>query len=1208
MVIRFKHFRGRAIKEFRERDENNEDIWARTFKVHKEYWVNDFLVVRLEEIEHLYEEYFYEHQKNPDEFYDYEWVVRIYVEGIDEFTDERYNIHEYSDFFSRIKFLPWKKGRSSWSWDDTVDSSIEVKYNEICLKFEEWSEKNYNTNLLETRLLYPLLKKLIEAGDVRALDTLNEKIILNQDPDILINLKTYNLAEYVDEENLDSLTEHAIKEDKPVHFRGANIYLSEASVLMDFEKLMGSKIKLQQRCDYDGKAFIFWAEKYHVTELCIQSERNLKKIPESIGNLTHLRRLIFRWLNITELPVSMGNLKRLKSVEIYGCEIKWPDPLPKNAKDLVEYLNLKKKDKNEKVFFKDLQIDVVGGILNLNGLGINNMDDVNGFRDLKTLKHLRLSSCTSYDREREMRKKLHVDKDFIPSVSDRLGKNTVQIKDIPFIQNLESLTMKLCGLTTMEGVELFENLKYLDLGFNKITEIKGVKNFTALEKLDLRENEINEIRELENLINLQELILLDNAISELKGLENLQNLKTLYLSRNKKNIDLLVNNLEKLKPTGAQTFVDYCRVKKALNTSELSAKDYFYKIGKKNFVEVHGELYFLNENKLLSLRQKDIKDISEIEELDKVTELKALYLEKNQIAEIKGLDNLKELTTLNLAENQISEIKGLASLGRLQYLDLRLNYIKEIKGLDGLKALRDLNLRSNEISEIKNVAHLSTLKSLNLIGNHITEIAELEKLTNLGNLYIADNPVYEKIKTGLGVRDPYFELRDASLFVNYCRAKNDHDIPDLLFNEFLLLVERFVSIFDTPSEEVKKVYAEITELETVDCIICGTVYKEKKYVNHFETKYHINALTKTIEGLETLQIPEDSQFVEVLEFKNMCKKFYEKYTKNQPIINLKLITEIILIDKKDLRKFTEVLLKTIKFLLEIKNPDFDPPDSEKKEVLSQVSNLHSYVSNLQEKHLNYLKTLTCHLRAVISSIFDEPYNYEDVKMDNMKFCIVFFWTRFINLWEGIINDVYSKNEEEKIKTLAKFLEAILSYSHILGGKLNFRVPDEYLDRPWDFDPKRFRRSFLRYHLNGYMNKNYVIENKNYYIWFKTYDILGNEESKKHFKFIDINSKQPHFSVVECPQCKHSNVVGMDFCFECGFRITMEGYLKEEKGNKILIINDIRNEKFGFLVPKDALLAPFSKKQVLKDGIMKGVIQRFIVDHTKSDLFERVDFK
>lgn len=24
--------------------------------------------------------------------------------------------------------------------------------------------------------------------------------------------------------------------------------------------------------------------------------------------------------------------------------------------------------------------------------------------------------------------------------------------------------------------------------------------------------------------------------------------------------------------------------------------------------------------------------------------------------------------------------------------------------------------------------------------------------------------------------------------------------------------------------------------------------------------------------------------------------------------------------------------------------------------------------------------------------------------------------------------------------------------------------------------------------------------------------------------------------------------------------------------------------------------------------MKGVIQRFIVDHTKSDLFERVDFK
>lgn len=1136
MVIRFKHFRGRAIKEFRERDETNEDILARTFKVHKEYWVNDFLVVRLEEIEHLYEEYFYEHQKNPDEFYDYEWVVRIYVEGIDEFTDERYNIHEYSDFISRIKFLPWKKGRSSWSWDDTVDSSIEAKYNEICLKFEEWSEKNYDTGLLETRLLYSVLKKLIDAGDARALDTLNEKIILSQDLDILVELKRFNLTEYIDEEKLDSLTERATKEDKTVHFRGAYIFLSEASALMDFEELMEREIKLRQGCGYDEKAFNFWADEYHVTELCIQNKWDLKLIPESIGNLTHLQNMNLRWTGITELPVSMGNLKQLKSIDLYCCKIKWPDPLPNDAKDLVEYLGLKREEKNEKVLFKGMQFDVVGGILNLDGLGIEEVEDVHGFHELKTLKHLRLSSCPSYRCEEEIRKKQHINKNFIPSVGDRLEKNTIQIKDLPFFHNLESLTMQFCELTGMEGIERFENLKSLDLAFNKITKIKGVKNLTMLEKLNLRQNEIKEIRELENLINLQELILLDNAISELKGLENLQNLKTLYLSHNKKNIDLLVNNLEKLKPSGAQTFVDYCRVKRELNTSDLSAKDYFNKIGKDNFVIVRGEIY-IAKNEQLHLGQKDIKEISEIEELGKITNLKRLYLEKNQIAEIKGLDNLKDLISLNLTKNHITEIKGLESLGKLEYLDLGLNYIKEIKGLDGLKALRDLNLHSNEISEIKNVAHLSTLKSLNLIGNHITEIAELEKLANLGNLYIADNPVYEKIKTGLGVGDPHFELRDASLFVNYCRAKIDHDIPDLLFNEFLLLVERFVSIFDTPSEEVKKVYAEITELKTLDCKICGTVYKEKKYVNHFETKYHIDALAKTMKGLETLQIPEDSQFVEVLEFKKMCKEFYEKYLNKQPSINLKLITEILLIAEKDLRKFTDVLIKAIKYLLEIKISEFDPPEIEKTKVVSQLSNLQLYLSNLQEKNLYSLKDLTHHLRKTISSIFDEPYNYQDVKMNNMKYGIVYFWTRFFPLWEGIINDVYSKNEEEKIEVLTKYLDVVLTYSRTVGGKLNTRILDGYLDRPWDFDPKRFRRSFLHFQLNDSVNKNYIVENKNYLIWFKTHDILGNEESKKIFKFIDINSKEPHFSVVECPQCKHSTVVGRDFCFECGFRIS-----------------------------------------------------------------------
>ena len=114
-MVRFKHLRGRPIKEVGDKRDNNEDIFARTFNIHKECEIAEILIVRLEEIEHSYNVYVDEKPENDSdyyekilvEFFDYEWIIHIYVKGIDEFNDEIHNIREYNDFIIRLGFLPW---------------------------------------------------------------------------------------------------------------------------------------------------------------------------------------------------------------------------------------------------------------------------------------------------------------------------------------------------------------------------------------------------------------------------------------------------------------------------------------------------------------------------------------------------------------------------------------------------------------------------------------------------------------------------------------------------------------------------------------------------------------------------------------------------------------------------------------------------------------------------------------------------------------------------------------------------------------------------------------------------------------------------------------------------------------------------------------------------------------------------------------------
>ena len=121
----------------------------------------------------------------------------------------------------------------------------------------------------------------------------------------------------------------------------------------------------------------------------------------------------------------------------------------------------------------------------------------------------------------------------------------------------------------------------------------------------------------------------------------------------------------------------------------------------------------------LTISNKKVTDIKEIQGLDELQDLSVLILDNNQISEIKGLDNLINLEILSLKNNVITEIKGIEKLTKLNSLNLSKNKIVEIKGLESLSFLKELLLWDNQITEIKGLQNLSNLKILGLFGNPV---------------------------------------------------------------------------------------------------------------------------------------------------------------------------------------------------------------------------------------------------------------------------------------------------------------------------------------------------------------------------------------------------------------------------------------------------------------------------------------------------------
>lgn len=146
------------------------------------------------------------------------------------------------------------------------------------------------------------------------------------------------------------------------------------------------------------------------------------------------------------------------------------------------------------------------------------------------------------------------------------------------------------------------------------------------------------------------------------------------------------------------------------------------------------------------IRILDIDGIHNINALNRLTNLKYLYLHNNNISDISALTGLTNLVELDLDNNNISDISVLSGLTNLKELYLGSNYINDISALSGMTNLVRLELGDNNISDISALSGLTNLEILifgdnSLHGNNISDINALSSLTNLKSLVLWSNNV-----------------------------------------------------------------------------------------------------------------------------------------------------------------------------------------------------------------------------------------------------------------------------------------------------------------------------------------------------------------------------------------------------------------------------------------------------------------------------------
>ncbi|KAI3371010.1 hypothetical protein L3Q82_023660, partial [Scortum barcoo] len=258
---------------------------------------------------------------------------------------------------------------------------------------------------------------------------------------------------------------------------------------------------------------------------------------------------------------------------------------------------------------------------------------------------------------------------------------TVTLEDLPGCSlstltqcaHLQSLTLRRCGLKSLEDINKLAQLCYIDVQENDISFI-DCENMTSLRVLRLARNKLTSIHGLSGAENLDVLDLSHNSITRIAGLESVRRLQRLSLDHNQ------LISTKGLKDVYTLLY---------LNCSH------------NHLVSVEG----LENNALLNTLDLRANSLTEPPRLKNQVLLRELHLDDNSISSLLDLTAcwLPLLQHLSVAQNRITQLPSMSDSVSLANLDLRFNCISELQNvcesLEGCQFLQEVHLTGNPLQQ-----------------------------------------------------------------------------------------------------------------------------------------------------------------------------------------------------------------------------------------------------------------------------------------------------------------------------------------------------------------------------------------------------------------------------------------------------------------------------------------------------------------------------
>lgn len=238
---------------------------------------------------------------------------------------------------------------------------------------------------------------------------------------------------------------------------------------------------------------------------------------------------------------------------------------------------------------------------------------------------------------------------------------------------LQSLTLRRCGLKSLEGINHLQELWYIDLQENDISFV-DCENMNSLRVLQLAHNKLTSIHGLNGAENLDILDLSHNSITRIAGLESLRRLQRLSVNHNQ------LINTKGLRDVYTLLHLD-CSHNHLANVE-----------GLENSALLH----------TLDLRGNSL---TEPPSLNNQVLLRELHLDDNSISSLHGLTAcwLPLMQHLSAAQNGITQLPSMSNFVSLENLDLRYNCLSELQNvcenLEGCQFLREIHLTGNPLQQ-----------------------------------------------------------------------------------------------------------------------------------------------------------------------------------------------------------------------------------------------------------------------------------------------------------------------------------------------------------------------------------------------------------------------------------------------------------------------------------------------------------------------------